>query len=216
MAVPIGSMHELQVVYLVNGQKCRNVFHYKLDDGVAGLEPWEFSEHLLSQVAGPGVGQLSTLFASLQATNVHVVEVTAQMVWPTRWRIARASVDVAGVRAGTCTAQNVQACLDKFGSQANRHNQGSMHIGGLSATDYSGGLLTAGFMTAFEFFKAMIALNLATVGPVSSLTPVIANKEKVPDSNPVKYRYSGWSETLGWSTSPELRTQRTRNFGKGE
>lgn len=215
MAVPANSMHEVIVTYAVNAQICKNVLHYKLTDDVAGVEPPEYSELVLADNAAPGPGSIPTMFASVMSADSHIIDVSAQMVWPTRWRKAILTMDVPGTRPGTCNAQNVQASIEKFGFQANRHAVGALRVGGISQSDYQQGLLTAGFRTIFQTFVDDVSGDLSTNVPLSVLTLVIANKEKVAGSNPPKYRYVGWTDIFGMTPKTQIRTQRTRTIGKG-
>lgn len=217
MAYEANTVVEMRVKTLVNTQYLMNVFHYKPVGNSTGFLIPDMVSGLLALETGGGngtlTGELKKLLASL---NTQIVQVDAQVIYPTRYRSITQFVSVAGTVLGTCNAQNVQACITKKGELANRANIGSCRIGGIAENQYASGLLLPGFKTLLQGFVDNWLLTPKSDGlsPVS-YDPAILNKTPVDVGGKVKYVISGCTVYDQCEVHDQLRTQRTRNVGQG-
>ena len=216
MSIPANSILEVKVGYVVNNQQCYNVLHYKTLAELATADELTTSDWVVNNLNGNANGEFPGEFANVMADNVVLNELTAQCIYPVRWRISRDVFAITGAIAGTCDAQNVQACISKRGDLANRHNVGSVHIGGQPPVNYASGMLTAGAITLFNALTTFLETEINLEGdPAKVVYPAILNKTKVVVDGKDKYVVSGSTQTTAWDVRSELRTQRTRTVGRG-
>lgn len=216
MAWPANSLIEVRVEYVVNLQKCMNVFHYEPFGDSEGFSIPQLTEAFATANAGPGNGTWGAELARVMSASSIVTRVSTQLVYPQRWRSFEVVLAINGSRTGDPRAQNVQASLTKFGLMATRHDQGGMRIGGISIDDYNQGLITAGFKTALEVLVGHLMIDRSDNITTADYSPSIANKVKVPNTNPPKYVFSGGTVITNWIIENQLRTQRSRTVGRGE
>lgn len=218
MPVTAQSILEVQVHYEVSSQKCRNVLHYKyIDSFDLTISAKDIQESFLTtNVGGGGATKLDTAFAALMASNVTVTEVTAQIIYPTRYLISRKTAGLVGANAGVCTAQNVAGVIQKSGPEGNRHNIGSVHVGGLEEAAYADGVITGAYQVKLITLYGHLASVRASNAGAWQWNPHILNRTKVVIDGKDKYVISGATPVAAWGIQGELRTMRTRNVGKGE
>jgi hypothetical protein len=216
MAWPANSLIEVRMLYTVNLQKCMNVFHYVVSGVTTGFTVPELTEEFATTNVGPANGTWDTEFSRVLSTDAEITAVDVQLVYPERWRAFRIVTNREGIRDGTCNAQNLQASITKLGERANRANQGGMRVGGVPEPDYIGGLITAPYKTVLETLVLRLADFRSDGVTAATYIPAIANKEPIPGTNPVKFRYKGGTVIEQWFVERELRTQRTRTVGRGE
>lgn len=215
MAVVLDDIFEVKVGYVANGQQCYNVLHYRPNAEVEAADPYNIQEEFVDSNVGAANGTLVGEYKELLAENVTVNRITAQFIKVQRWRASERVLAVAGTYPGECTAQNVQATLIKRGLFGRRSAVGHVHVGGLSAAAYINGETVPGFRTQFNQFKNTLAGNWTSLATGLVLRPVILNKTLIPGSNPKRYIISGTTLIFTWTQSFFLRTQRTRNVGRG-
>lgn len=220
MAFPANEIVEVKIGYLVNDQQCWNVLHYLADDTFPGPSPFDIQTALLDHLDNQ-IGTAGTLINTMRlmwGLNVSLNYITVQGVFPTRYRMVKGEYTSPGLDAGTCEAQNVAAYIEKVGEEANRHNIGSLHLGGLSAAAYAAGELQAGYFGNLQTIAERMKdpISFTSGGVDYDYTPVILNKTPVEVDGKVKYLISG--STVLFDTVPyeTLRTQRTRTKGYGE
>lgn len=216
MAYDLNTIIECKLQYTANAQKCFNVLHYLPDVIGTGFTITAMLNGLLNKLTNNiGFGWTFEV-KGLMSADVSIDLVTAQVVYPTRYILQSKLVGINGTDVLTCKAQNVAATFKKQGVLANKHNIGSYHTGGLASGAYNAGELTAGFLTLMDNFitRFLGATMVDGVSPVNYF-PAILNKTKVPGTSPPKYAISGASPVVAWTPQTTLRTQRTRNIGKG-
>lgn len=217
MAFEPNTIIEVRVKTRCNSQDLWNVLHYKPSANGTGFLPNDMLDGLLAQITGGGNGTLTGEMKPLLGTNASIKQVVAQVVYPNRMRARFVDVNVAGTAGGACTAQNIQATITKLGPAANKHNTGSMHIGGIAAVDYTAGTFSVDFMTRLESFKTnfLIDVQFDNISPVE-YDPAILNRTKVIVTGKEKFLISGATVFDVATTHPEVRTQRTRTVGHGK
>jgi hypothetical protein len=216
MAIPANSILELKVGYLVNSQQCFNVFHYKSLAEIATGDELTSQEWVVETMGENANGEFPGEFAKLMSDDVVTNYFSAQWIWPVRWKLSFNNITGTGAIAEPCTAQNLQLCINKSGDLGNRHNVGSLHIGGLPETAYVGGDLTGAHLTLANALKNFLGQTLELMGdPAQPVYPAILNKEKVIVDGKEKYVISGSTQITAFDVRTTLRTQRTRTKGHG-
>lgn len=219
MSIPENTIFEVKIGYLANDQQCYNVLHYLAGDTYAGLSPFDITTALLDNLDNqlPTAGRLLNNMRLFMGTNVLINELSAQAIYPTRFRAVKGSYASAGLAGNACNAQNVAAYIEKFGEEAGRNRIGSFHLGGLADEVFENGELSAGAFANLQSLAANIAetIEFTSGGVDFDFEPVILNKEPVPGSDPVRYAISGFTEIFGTVALQRLRTQRTRTKGNG-
>lgn len=219
MALPVNTIMEIKIGYLVNEQQCYNVIHYLADGTFPGPTPFDISTALLDHLDNqlPTAGTLLNTMRLLWGTNVSLNKITVQPIWPTRYRMVVGDYASPGLTGETCDAQNLAAYIQKFGEEAGRNRMGSFHLGGLGDGQYEEGELVAGafgnLQTIAEQLKAHI--DFTSGGVDYDYTAVILNKTVVPGSDPPRLVISGFTEIFDTTAYQTLRTQRTRTKGYG-
>jgi len=214
-SVNVGDIAEFRLKYVVNGQTCYNVLHYKtvitnlaLDNQVVMLDILTLETSL---VAGTIVQQ----FREVMADAVEIESLTGQWVYPIRYRSLTDSVGTQGTVAGTCDAQNLQITVQKSGALANRHNLGAVRVGGVPDSFTENGLCSAAAVDPYDDLLLMLSSTIGNTPGDVTLQPCILNKQNIgTPENPV-YVITGGTPVLVWTRKEEIRTQRTRTVGRG-
>lgn len=216
MAIPVDSILEIKVGYRINDQQCYNVLHYKTIGELATADELTTSDWVVANMAGNANGEFPGEFKEVMSSDVVLNELTAQWIYPVRFRVSRAVPNVLGAVVSPCNAQNLQACIGKRGDLGNRHNVGSVHVGGLPNSAIVSGNIGAGFLPDLEALKTFLADEINLEGDVAKVVyPAILNKTKVIVDGKPKYIVSGSTQVTAWDVRDTVRTQRTRTKGKG-
>jgi len=214
--IPSTAIMEGKFVWSCHGQTCMNVLHWYPDGIVAGVDPIELMDSFLSVISDNNVGDIMPLIAELQSSQVSWQKVTAQLIHPYRYIVREAVVAQIGADVNPCTAQNVQASIEKTGIAGTRSNIGAIHIGGLPQTNYSLGLVTAGTLTKLQTLADKLEQDVVEpLGP-STWHPGILNKEIIPNTDPPKYRIKSITPLFEYRVKNTLRVMRRRTIGVGD
>lgn len=216
MAYPENTIVEVRIVYSVNGQTCMNVTHWDPEDNAAGWTPLEAEEELATAIRDQGEGGLLKEMRDFMSQDAVVTEIQVQAIWPTRFRTFALPINLAGVVAQDCTAQNVQGSIEKFGEIADRHNIGAFHLGGVPVTAYDAGELTGAAVAQLGNVATALMTPITTANaPVTTYNPVILNKEKTIVDGKPHYEIIGFSRVYGATAKTELRVMNRRTVGRG-
>jgi hypothetical protein len=215
MALPVGNIMEYKIGYTVNGQKCLNVLHFNADEPTSGDTIPDITDSFLATNSNSNPGTIIDSMRALMGANAQINLVTAQLIYPQRWRMSSTTVAFTGNGTLPCQAQNVQASVQKKGDIADKHNIGAMHLGGLAAEFWANGLLTAGAFTLLEDLAAALLVPLEDGLGTATYELVMPKKRPIPNTDPIRYEIFGY--TLVTQTIPrqELRTMRRRTIGVG-
>lgn len=216
MPVALNDILEVKIGYTVAQQQCFNVLHYRVDAGLNNADPFVVQQLFIDEfLVSVSNGTILGDYKAFLAENVYINKVTAQFVYPTRYLLTQASRNIQGSVTANCNAPNVTAVLVKYGAQANRANRGSVHVGGIPDIGVEEGVLTGAQTTKLIQLKTTLSNTLISQDDVWNFVPCILNKEKIPNSDPVRYRIKGSTDTVQWTYNNVLHTQRTRNVGRG-
>jgi hypothetical protein len=191
-----------------NEQRILNTIHYRMSPAWDSPTIDTYYNSFESHITTGGAVDVQQALLDCLCEQYSLTGVRLQVIYPTRYRGKTITKLVGGTRAGFDKAQNVTAVITKTVELAGRSKVGGLHLGGLSSTDYDNGLINAPL-------KALMAtLGAALLSPVNQdfgggiNTPVLYHPD--PNANP-KYDI-----LTGVILQDTLRTQRTRNVGKGE
>jgi len=223
MAVPITTdpetLFELQFVYSIFGQRCRNIIHIRNQANIPGGGPPDVATAIVLQKLAGAASDFVEPFLDVLAQNVLLIGTSCQPVYPIRYRkVDSELLALPGTVAQDCEVQNVQAAIEKYGPFANRHNIGGVRIGGMATTAYDNGLVTpahaALLTTLASTWFANTTVTVAGIGYV--FEPVIAKHKKVVEDGKDTYPLDGSEVLEGFQVKSEVRTMRSRTIGKGE
>jgi len=221
MALPkngfeLGDILELRFSYVVNEQRCMNVLHYTPRADVAGLTAYEACQEFVDEFRGGGVGDLYQCLLDWLSHDATVDSIAAQKVYPSRWRAYTWEGAVVGRVVDACSAQNVQASIEKIAENADRHGVGAIHMGGTPQSFFLGGMITAGGLTKLGAIAAALKLPISVGGPPANVyDPCILNKSFEIVDGKKKYFISGFSYLVDADVKEELRVMNRRTVGRG-
>lgn len=216
MAYEANTIVEARVKYVVNSQVCFNVLHYKPDSTGTGFLVQDMVTGLVNVLSANAAGGWAFEQKKLMGDNVEIQEIACQVVFPTRYRAVKIPLAVNGTAGSDCTAQNLQGTIVKYGELANRHNIGSMHIGGLASADQNYGLVAnAWLVKADQFINDFLEVEQTDGISTVAYRPVILNRTKVVIDGVDTYPITGSVYVEDWVPKNEIRTQRTRTVGRG-
>lgn len=217
MSYDPGAIVEVRTKYTVNDQECYNVVHYFADGSTAGEDIFAiqgaFGVYFGDAVDGRPVNEMIDMMSS----DALVESVHVQQIYPNRYRSTVTPINLAGVQAVACDAQNVCGVIQKYGELANRKNIGSFHLGGLPNNAYTGGSLSATFLGELGAVAAALATTWTVPGLLgATYTPCILNKTKIVVDGKDKFIISGGTPVIGCTAKSTLRTMRRRTKGYGK
>lgn len=213
---PVNTIFEIKYLYRVNGQVCMNVLHYAPGAGAPpNVDIPQCTQGLVDNAATDGNGTFIGEAKKLQSAQCTYFEVTAQMVFPTRWAVKRKVISIVGLNPEVVPNQNTAITFEKLGDLGNRHNVGSLHLGGISWTSFASGLLAAGVPATLDGLKAFLTLPVTDGVTPTQYDPCILNKRPIPGSDPVKYEIYGYSLVTSVHLQPTARVMRRRTVQVG-
>jgi len=179
------------------------------------VNAYQVSQILAAEFSDVANGEFPGEFMNVFSDEVNIFRMSCQAIYPVRWRSVDVALNVDGQITGPCDAQNVQWTATKKGDFADRHSIGSVHVGGMAISTYNAGLLTAGFKATAQTLVDFLASQLTLIDIPVILAPAILNKGPLVPPVEGRLRIIGGTEIKEWVLQPQLRTQRTRNVGKG-
>jgi hypothetical protein len=209
MAAPVaGMITSVTFVGRSNEQRILNTVHYR------NKVQWDsptidtYYNSFYSHISLGGAVPLTQKFLGCLCEQYTLTGIRLQVVWPIRYRGKTFSENEGGGRLGFDNAQNVTAVITKTCELSGRSKVGSIHLGGLAAADYTNGLLVQGLKDKMAELAATMLLEVSQDFGTGINEPVLYHPS--PNANP-KY-----DVLTGMIIQDTLRTQRTRNVGKGE
>lgn len=210
-----GQIMEIIYRYHVNEQICMAVFHYKTNQEYTGVDEIDVTNEMLGKVSTVSTNTLLNNMASCQSSDVSYLDVSCQIVFPTRFLKFAAPITKAGSVGVSCTAQNVAAVITKQTRNAGRNAVGSLHIGGLATSLYSGGLATVTLKTSMAFVLSSMLSNIDLATSTTTWLPCLANRTVIVVEGKKHYPIVGSTELYTGKIQPELRVMRRRTVGLG-
>jgi len=210
MPRPVASQDILEVRMLqrMAGQVLMNVLHYRL--GVAGASIVEGNDVVIeaATTAFENAGGIISILKGISNQAWAYEGTIYQWIHTTRYTANRRNQGAGpGVVVGLAAPPNVMSTITKRSLFADRHGVGSIHIGGMTSTDITLGMLSAGRITNLSSLGELLILDIdvSAIPNALELTPIILNKSSPGAS------YS-WHEATVQATS---RVQRRRTVGLG-
>lgn len=219
MATPQNSVFECMIKYVVNGQVCRNVWHYRNSAPFVTPTPKDVAIQLSVTKMGLTAGHFPPEFAGVMSTDAVFDEASVQPIYPVRWRRIQASLSpLSGGIAQDCEAQNVAGVISKFGELATRRELGSMHVGGVPEGMLNAGELDPAYVTMLDGLATTLftPFNLTVSGETVSMVPCILNKANEGTPEDPDWQIVGSAPIDDWDVQNEIRTMRSRTKGRGE
>lgn len=204
MGRPVGSIVQLGIETVCNGQRMLNVLHYRVETESGEADVQAEQENFLAQVNSVN-GIIDDMKACL-SNDVTVVQAVAQFIRAERW--ARSVLDIGeqGDSLLPCEAQNVAAVITKRTAFAGRWAIGSFHLGGLPSSAYVAGNLDPTFKLDME----VLALQL--LEPI--VVPIVGGTYVPVLVHPLG-EHGGSTELASTEVQDTLRVMRRRTVGLG-
>lgn len=214
MAWPTNSIIEGRLYYRVNDQVNINVLHWVPVGNSVGFTLEELMDAFHTSQGGVANGTWIGEMKACCSNNTVFFRRDTQLIWPTRYRTRTQELNETGTVGSAASAQNVAGVLTKRGALGKRSNVGSYHVGGVPATEYTNGLLSANQIDRYEslitnYLDEFQSDNLTTV----EYDPVILNKILNPVTE--KYEIIGATQVQQWLVQDTLRTMRRRTLRLG-
>ena len=215
MSFPANAIVELKYQYRVNDQVCMNVTHWNPQGDSTGFAVQDMVAGFLSLALGNGNGTFIGEAGKLQSVNAQYFRVSAQMIFPVRWAVQATDVNFQGTIDQVVPAQNLAITLTKRGDLGDRHNLGSLHVGGIPINRFQEGKVIAAALTDAAGLVTWLTTDRGDgVSPVDYV-PVILNKTPIPNTDPVRYQISGSSPITSVSVQDTARVMRRRTLRVG-
>lgn len=209
---------EVRINYTVNAQQCVNVLHYHANSAIAGLDLQAALQDLADLVCEDANGSIVYAMREMMSdSDVLFTRCDVQRIYPVRFRDIRKTLTFTGNVTDSCAAQNLQASIQKWGAEANRHNVGAFHLGGLVAGAYDNGLLVNAYQTKLATLATLLKNNITSeVYEDLDFYPVILNRTKVVVDGKDTYPISGRTDVVGTEGKDTIRTMRRRTLRIGQ
>lgn len=215
MAYPALSIIEAKVHYIVNGQTCMNVFHYSPFSNGGGAEIIELVDDFLEGFTNGAPGSIPAAMSAVQSNTTGIHLCTAQLIHPVRYIMRSKETTFSGAVDSIVSRQNTGFCVTKTGVVATRANVSTSHFGGVPDSNFGQGEIDAGWLPQWKALAAAIGEDVTGANIPVTYNPCILNKEKIPDSDPVKYRIKGYTLITQTFLQTTARTMRRRTVGQG-
>lgn len=196
---------EIGIEGLIAGQKTLNVLHYSVLVASTPLTYTAAMTNLLNDYLNSLTGPLLPILAAA-AQNWTCVRIRGQRVWPTRDIALFVADGRPGQRPFNAEACNLAATISKFGSLANRHNIGSLHLAGLSSADYAASLITNAQLLRMDNIRTRLQTDLAVFADTTTAKNIIYSRP-----NPALY-----TPIVATTNQPTVRVMRRRTVGVGK
>jgi len=206
---------EVTYKYSVNLQKCQASFHYMYLSGSAVADAITATNGLLSIVSNTTTNALLNNMAAAQSNQVNYDSVSVQIVFPDRFLKFSTDIPKTGALVGGCEAQNVAGVITKQTAFAGRDAVGSLHLGGLPSSTFNAGLITTAQKTRLTVIGTSMLADINDTSNAILWTPILLNKEPIPDTDPVRFRIKGGTLLYTILVQPEIRVMRRRTVGLG-
>jgi len=181
-------------------------------DGVAIVTE---TENITANFAGGGPGSWIDTYWSLFAAGCVFKTVSVQLIHPTRYYKATASVAKAPNAGQVCDTPNIAAVITKKTTLGARKGIGATHIRWVPADAYSAGLLEAPYKAGLVTFTALMEEIQFNALTGTGWRPIVLNKELIPGSTPPKYRIVGGTPITSTMVQDQVRVMRRRTVGLG-
>lgn len=205
MAYPIslGNIVEVTTIFHDSNQVIMNLFHYKFFSGPVITDGRAALQDLMDAMqAGGGFTQK---YAQCISQNIADINLFAQWIYTTRYSKKESLNPIGpGLVAADRVSPNLAVAITKRGDLANKHNVGTIHMGGVPNTFQEFGNVTAAGFLAYDDFRLTASASITTaLGRVYH--PLIFNREDPGASVEVSTTF----------TQTTTRTMRRRTVGLG-
>lgn len=202
-----GALLELVFNYEVSGQQCLNILHFELEDTSSPIVGGTALSLICQDfVEGPTPNYLET-FAATQSDTVEYRSVSAQWIWPTRYRKFKRVLDATGDLVDS-NAPSVNAItITKANDFTGPHNIGALHLAGFpKAWLLSDGRIDpAAIGDQLDNLANKLIENWIPSLLGGTLKPVIFNRVSPSDSRPF----------TEWEIQETARAMQRRVVGRG-
>lgn len=167
------------------GSILENVLHFQAH--IVGADITTGREELINLITEGAIsaGSIGQLIRAVQSEDLVWFEVSAQMVFPTRYPYILNTINILGEQALPGVPSNVDAVLVKRSSTVGRGRSGTLHIGGFPLDDLDGALITETLRTAVAAIGTEMANDINMVSSGAFWRPIVGVKKTMADPESV-------------------------------
>lgn len=214
MSLDIGDLIEVKVNSSIFGQRIITTFPYRVRE--PSFAPnvntllQGIADYFMSGTVSPGLS-----FVACCPQNLNIDTITAQVVYPYRARFRTSVYNQPGTDPNDATSANSAGSVERATDFAGRSEVGRVSIPALAPANQVSGLISAGMLAKMSTLgsKMLNVWSNPLIDPLLELQPVIIHRKKNATTN--HWEIVGASTCTYSRPQLEVRTQRTRNLGKG-
>lgn len=208
MAVSVGDVFHLTFVGRCNQQRIMLNLDYEITALTGSTSDILLSDDLCERVTQAGADLLETDFLNTMPANYVLDEVTAQKIYPDRFRMSKNTRGLAGNLANDALTSNVNAVITLYCELSGRKYISNKHVGPAPTTAgwIDDGLVTVGYKAVLNTLKTKFLDAIVVLGWYTA-TPVIFHQgDAFPKSDYI----------VGGTVQDTVRIMRRRTVGLGE
>lgn len=215
MAISVNDYFLLNFVGECFGQRIMLTQTYRvLDDGGGAVTENAASVALIAQVAPGGAADMITKYLKCLPPQYTLTKITAQKVWPVRYRYYYGLYSLPGTHAENTDTANLAGIVTITSRLAGRGEVANKHIGPvpLGVTSVDSGEPTVAYKTLLDDFGALLLGDIAGGVGTLSFRPIILHRQLDADGHVI-----GMSSTdvFQKSIGDVIGTMRRRTVGRG-
>lgn len=217
MPLDVGDIVEVKFHGSIFGQRTITTFPYAVTTASSNPSVPALLQ-LIANYADNGSGSPGLEFYGCCPQNWTCEFITAQKVFPLLWRSQKAIVGLPGLLPNDATTANTAASIERASEFGGRPEVGRISIPAVAPQYQDDGLLTPTMTTAMAALALVMKTpwsNTALIDPTLVLTPCIVHRRKVGVPPDQHWEIQDYSIVAYTDVKLEVRTQRTRNIGKG-
>jgi len=213
-ALAVNDLVEMKIFGSIFNQRTITTFAYRVSTASTGTNMNTLlqgcADYFDNGAVAPGLA-----FYDCCAQNWESDYITAQTLYPVAYRAALSITGLPGTDPFDAVTANSAASIERATSLAGRGEQGRISIPAISPDRMADGLLTAPFIVKMQTLceKMLNVWSNPLIDATLALTPVLVHRWKVGD--PPRWAVRDYTDLLVAKPKLEVRTQRTRNIGKG-
>ena len=203
----VGDVVQVTYVGTINNQTTLTSLFYGCAEPFQVVTIEDFYNSLWNIIKPAGTNDLTTPFLNTCGNNFTLNHAKIQLIAPARMFFKDFVIAQAGKHVDICNNQNVCCVISKRTGFGERGGHGRWRLPGLPDTATIGGLLDDLYIPLVVTLAAKWMEPLLGVGAVGRLEPCIYH--------PFETVVPQWDAIRQTFAQADVRTQRTRNIGKG-
>lgn len=208
MAISIGDVVEVVVQSKLFEQQLMTVLHYVVGQAPTQQDQLVSQQDIIDLLNAGGTFDIITKYKQCLGNNATITGLTAQYIFPVRWRRTREPLSVAGTSGANAVTANTSAMVIKYSAKAGKKNRGAIHMPALPGAALDDGNLNFGYVTDLNDLATQLEENLLEAGGAGRWDPWILHRTVPLNGTGVVWE--------AHDIPPTIRVQRRRTLGVGK